>query len=33
METHFPSTSGRDTDILEFICNENERDSVHLPGK
>src|SRR5262249_4239666 len=22
-----------DTDILEFICNENERDAVHLPGK
>ena len=22
-----------DTDILEFICNENERDLPHMPGK
>lgn len=22
-----------DTDILEFICNENEKDLSHLPGK
>jgi len=22
-----------DTDILEYICTENEKDSVHLPGK
>ena len=22
-----------DTDILEFICNENERDAIHLPAK
>lgn len=22
-----------DTDILEFICNENEKDQAHMPGK
>ncbi|HLK46727.1 MAG TPA: hypothetical protein VKT49_01255 [Bryobacteraceae bacterium] len=22
-----------DTDILEFICNENEKDQSHMPGK
>jgi hypothetical protein len=22
-----------DTDILEFICNENEKDAAHIPGK
>jgi hypothetical protein len=22
-----------DTDILEYICTENEKDHAHLPGK
>jgi hypothetical protein len=22
-----------DTELLEFICNENNRDVVHLPGQ
>jgi hypothetical protein len=22
-----------DTELLEFICNENNRDLEHLPGK
>jgi hypothetical protein len=22
-----------DTELLEFICNENNRDLQHLPGK
>ena len=22
-----------DTDLMEFICNENNRDLEHLPGK
>ena len=22
-----------DTDLMEFICNENNRDVDHLPGK
>jgi hypothetical protein len=30
---HYTQTLAPDTDILEYICNENEKDRAHLPGQ
>jgi hypothetical protein len=30
---HVDQAFAADTDILEFVCQENERDRVHLTGK